>query len=47
VRNMSRKVKKNVTKPSPQLLWISLLIRSPYHQNIAHFSTFKTSLPKN
>ena len=34
------------TKPSPQLLLISLLIKLPCHQNTAHFSTSNRSLPK-
>ena len=35
------------TNFSPQLLWISLFIRSPCHPNTTHFFTSKTSLPKN
>jgi len=46
VRNIYRKVKKIVSKPSPQLLWISLFIRSPSYPNSAHFSIVKRSLPK-
>ncbi|MGH7183007.1 MAG: hypothetical protein ACREJN_13650 [Nitrospiraceae bacterium] len=43
VAERSRKI---FEKPSPQLLWINLFIRLPCHQNMAHFSTFNTSLPK-
>ena len=39
--------RKMFTKPSPQLLWISLLIRLPSCPNTSHFPTSKTSLPKN
>ena len=34
------------TIPFPQLLWISLFIRSTYHPNTAHFSISKRSMPK-
>jgi hypothetical protein len=39
--------RKKFIKPSPQLLGISLFIRSPSHSNTTHFSLVKRSLPKS